>query len=266
MKVLKPLLDKIQIFVKDIESILHNNNITNELREICHLLVLSNHWIYNNLIFSEQLINSSKNNIKKKIKKELLQSPDSTISKIITEKFLIHIYSHFFIVIDVGSRLSFPIINIPADDKYLKVLYLNPFGFLKKGIEQNKILINYDKKIISNIEEIRNLRNNLIHYWTWNSYLIPKKEEFIFFIPKFYRENKGINLIREKGIDYINLRDFKTGVIQKIEQNPNKLPLIELNEMVNNDFKSIRKYIDIFLDGSLNNLKYWISDLDAYYN
>ena len=127
-------------------------------------------------------------------------------------------------------------------------------------------MINYDKKIIGNIEEIRNLRNNLIHYWTWNSYLIPRKEEFNFFIPKFYRENKGINLIREKGVDYINLRDFETGFIQKIKQDPNKLPLIELNEMVNNDFKSIRKYIDIFLDGSLNNLKNWISDLDAYYN
>lgn len=264
MKVLKPLLAKIKILVKDLEGIL-NNKIPNESREIYHLLILSSHWIYYNLIFSEMLINSFKRKIRRELKKELRLSPAYTNSKIITDKFLIHIYSHFFIIIDIGSRLSFPIINIPIDDKYLKFLYLNPFNFLKKGIKQNKVLINYDKKIIGSIEEVRNFRNNLIHYWTWNSYLIPSKKQFNFFIPKFYRENKGINLVREKGVDYINLRDFKTGVIQKLKQDPNELPLIKLNKMVDNDFKAIQRYIDIFLDGSLKNLKNWINKLDTYY-
>lgn len=211
------------------------------------------------------MINSFKRKIRRELKKELHQSPTYTISKIIADKFLIHIYTHFFVIIDVGSRLSFPIINIPFNNKYLKSLYLDPFNFLKKGIKQNKILINYDKKIIGNIEEVRNFRNNLIHYWTWTSYLIPSNKQFNFFIPKFYRENKGINLIREKGVDYINLRDFKTGVIQRLKQDPNVLPLIKLNKMVDNDFKTIQRYIDIFLDGSLKNLNNWINKLDTYY-
>lgn len=261
------VLREINNFTGIIKKIIKTEKLYYDIIDILQILSLSSHWVYYNLIFAEQNISEWEENGKiiKSLKEEFRKSPNYTISKIEMDKSLIYIYSHFFIIIDTGSRISFPALKLKLSKKYIRNLYICPYEFLNNCIINNKNLLNFKINIIDKIYEIRNFRNNFTHYHTWFSYVIPSKNIDIQ-ISKLYRDNKGINFWEEGGETIFTTRDFDSNIFEKYGTNFKNNELIDLKQMLINDFEIVKEFINNITTSSINNFEQWFKKIKEYFN
>lgn len=260
----KYILKEINNFSEIINNIIKTEKLSDNVKDILQILSLSSHWVYYNIIFAEENIKDWKEDgqliksLKEEFKKSL-EIPDYRISKIKMDKSLIYIYSHYYIIIDSGSRISFPALKLELNEKFIENLYKRPYGCLN----DNKNSIKLENDTIQKIKEVRNFRDNLIHYHTWFSTVIPS-ENIGILTSKLYREkNKGINFW-EEGTDIIfTIRDFGSNSfeIEKYGRNYKKNELIDLKQMLNEDFETVKIFINNIVITSTANFKEWFKKI-----
>ena len=262
----KLILTKINEFSDIIKNIFQDKEFSDDVKDILQVLSLSSNWIYYNIIFAEENISEWEvdGKIINDLKEEFKKSPDYSISKIKMDKSLLQIYTHFFIIIDSGSRISFPILEIELNDKYISNLYKNPYNYLKENIDNDKILGKVNKSIFYKIIEIRNFRNHLIHYHTWFSTVVPS-ENIDILISKLYREEKGISFWEENGKTILYSRDFNSGSIEKYGENYKSDELIDLKKMLKEDFDTLKEFMNNIIRESISNLDVWFREIEKYF-
>jgi hypothetical protein len=181
------------------------------------------------------------------------------------DKSLFYIYSHLYTVTDSGSRLSFPSLKLNVNDRYIKNLYKHPYECLKSCINNNKTYLQFNDNTLDKMTEIRNFRDNLIHYHTWFSVVIPSKDIKIL-ISKLYRGNKGINFWEDKNKDIVFVtRDFKSNISEKYGDNFRNNELINLKATIMDDFKSIKIFIYDIISESIVNFSNWFNGIKKFY-
>lgn len=263
----KSILKQINKFQSVLKFKIINESLSDDLKDILQMLSLSGHWIYYNIIFAEQNIDNWKEDGKiiKDLKREFKKSPDYPISKIEMDKSLVCIYSHFYIVTDSGSRLSFPTLKLRVNSKYIENLYKHPYECLKSCINNNRTCIQFDNNTLDKITEVRNFRDNLIHYHTWFSTVIPS-EGIEILTSKLYRGSKGINFWEDKNKSIIfTIRDFKLNIFEKYGENFRNNELINLKETIIDDFENIKIFVNDIVSESILNFDSWFYRIKKFY-
>ena len=263
----KYILKEINNFSEIINNIIKTEKLSDGVKDILQILSLSSHWVYYNIIFAEENIKNWKEDgqLIKSLKEEFKKSPDYRISKIKMDKSLIYIYSHYYIIIDSGSRISFPGLKVKTVEKFIENLYKHPYEYLSVFLNNKKNPIKLENNTIKQIKEIRNFRDNLIHYHTWFSTVTPS-ENIDILTSKLYREkNKGINFW-EEGTDIIfTIRDFGSNSFEKYGRNYRKNELIDLKQMINEDFEAIKIFINNIVVASIVNFELWFEKIKQHY-
>lgn len=226
--------------------------------DIFNILINSIEAIHFNLVFANENIKEWDD--KGKIKKTLLEEiknrgPHYPVTKYYIDKTLLYIYSHFSSILDLIARICVIIFLKEIEKDYIKKIYRYDIRKLFSDIKNNKIKLIFENKIISEINEIINFRNNFVHYWSKMTLAIPS-ENIEVTISNLYRSYRGINFWIDGSQLVTTIRDNKSFEIKKFIGG-NSIEPINVENMIRTDFIIIQNFVKFIIDNSISELNLW---------